>query len=425
MARSDLRIGKKRRLRTLGLALGVLSLVGVGLPVALTAPAGAAVLGGIRTINAGDDATCALVQDATLRCFGLNDSGQVGDGTNTSRLKPVVVKNGPGTGPLKNVVRVSVGTAHACALIKDGTARCWGQAGETGDGTDTGRSLPVIVRNITGHGPLRPITQIAAGGGETCARLTDGTARCWGVDGALGNGSKTSWLPVKVLNAAGTGLQGNIVQISAGKHHTCILIKDGTARCWGRNDSGDLGDGTTKDRSLPVKVLNVAGTAPQTRITQIVASYHHTCARISDGTARCWGGNGDGELGDGTRIDHSRPVKVVNGLGTGPLRGVVQLTAGAHHSCARMADGTARCWGARLALGDANNSPYPANRLLPAKVMNSTGSQPMANIAQITAGRGHTCVRKSDRTALCFGESGEGELGNGSRATRHFPVRVG
>ncbi len=419
------RIGKKRRLRTPGLALGLTALLGVGLPIAIAAPAGAATLGGIRSVNTGDDETCTVIQDATLRCFGLNDSGQVGDGTNTSRLKPVVVKNAPGTGSLKNAARVSVGTAHVCALIKDGTARCWGQGGETGDGTDAGRMLPVRVKNVAGHGPLTQIAQISAGGGETCARITDGTARCWGAEAALGNGSKTSRLPVKVLNAAGTGPQANITQVSVGKHHTCILIKDGTARCWGANESGELGDGTSTDRSLPVKVLNVAGTAPQTKITQIFASYHHTCARISDGTMRCWGGNASGELGDGTKTDRARPVKVLNGLGTGPLAGVVQITAGAHHTCARITDGTARCWGARLATGDANNSPTPGYRLLPAKVMDSTGTRTMAGVAQISAGRGHTCVLKSDGTARCFGESGEGEMGNGTRGTRHFATRVG
>jgi alpha-tubulin suppressor-like RCC1 family protein len=292
-----------------------------------------------------------------------------------------------------------------------------------GDGTNLPRSRPVIVKNLTGSGPLTTITQINAGGHQTCARLTDGTARCWGMGGALGNGHRSSRLPVKVLNPAGTAPLTSVTQISVGDLHSCARIADGTARCWGVNTNGDLGDRTTFSRFLPVKVLNLTG--PQTRITQIVASYYHTCARISDGTARCWGFNGDGQLGDGTQNNRARPVTVLNRLGNGPLTGVTAITAGAHHSCARLADGTARCWGKRLATGDANNSPSAAIRLLPAKVMDPTGTQTLTNIAQIDAGTGHNCVRMSNGTAASFGENAEGELGDGSTTNSHFPVGVG
>ena len=423
VTRRGTRIGRQR-LRTLGSAFGVLSLVGVGLPVLVAAPAGAAVLGGIRSISAGTDETCAVLFNTTARCWGFNNFGQVGDGTKTNRSRPVVVLNAPGTGPLQTVVQISVGDTHACALMKDGSARCWGQGGELGDGTNTTRSRPVTVLNGLGTGRLLHMTQISAGGGQTCARLTDGTARCWGVDGAMGNGRRTSRLPVRVLNPAGTGPQGNITQISAGKRHVCARITDGTARCWGVNASGQLGDGTRTDHFLPVKVLNSAGTA-QARITQIVATHRHTCARITDGTARCWGFNTDGELGDGTTADGLRPVKVTNGAGTGWLGAIAEVTAGGSHSCARITDGTARCWGIRGALADANTSPTPASQLRPAKVMDSTGSQPITNVTQISAGLGQTCVRKSNGTAQCFGENAEGELGDGTTTARHFPVAVG
>jgi alpha-tubulin suppressor-like RCC1 family protein len=328
------------------------------------APAGASTLVGIRSVASGADVSCAVLIDTTARCWGFNLDGQIGDGTHTERHVPTVVQNGNGTGPLRNVAQITVGTSHVCALIKDGTARCWGEGGELGDGTNLPRSRPVIVKNLTGSGPLTTITQINAGGHQTCARLTDGTARCWGMGGALGNGHRSSRLPVKVLNPAGTAPLTSVTQISVGDLHSCARIADGTARCWGVNTNGDLGDRTTFSRFLPVKVLNLTG--PQTRITQIVASYYHTCARISDGTARCWGFNGDGQLGDGTQNNRARPVTVLNRLGNGPLTGVTAITAGAHHSCAHLADGTARCWGKRLATGDANNSPSAAIRLLPA-----------------------------------------------------------
>jgi alpha-tubulin suppressor-like RCC1 family protein len=402
----------------------MLSLVGIGLPVVVAQPAGAAGLAGIRSLSAGVDETCAVLFNTTARCWGYNNYGQLGDGTKTNRSLPVVVLNAPGTGPLQTVVQISVGDSHACALMKDGSARCWGHGGELGDGTGTTRSRPVTVLNAAGTGRLLRITQISAGGGQTCARIADGTARCWGINGSMGNGRRTSRLPAAVLNPDGTRLQRNITQISVGKRHACVRIIDGTARCWGVNASGQLGDGTRTDHFLPVKVLNVAGSA-QAGITRIVATHRHTCAQVTDGTARCWGSNGYGELGDGTTTDRLRPVRVMNGLGTGPLWAIAEITLGGSHSCARIKDGTARCWGIRGALADANTRPTPTSQLRPAKVMDSTGSQPITNVTQIRAGLGHTCVRTPSGTAQCFGENAEGELGDGTTTARHFPVAVG
>jgi alpha-tubulin suppressor-like RCC1 family protein len=248
-------IGQRWRI---AVAAGALSLGGVGLAVVSAAPAAAATLGGIRSVASGTDVSCAVLADTTVRCWGFNLDGQIGDGTKTERHSPTVVLNGNGTGPLSNVAQVTVGTSHVCALIKDGTARCWGEGGELGDGTNAPRLRPVIVKNVAGTGPLRTITQINAGGHQTCARLTDGTARCWGMGGALGNGHRSSRLPVKVLNPAGTAPLTGVTQITVGELHSCARISDGTARCWGVNTNGDLGDRTTFSRFLPVKVLNLA-----------------------------------------------------------------------------------------------------------------------------------------------------------------------
>jgi alpha-tubulin suppressor-like RCC1 family protein len=232
-------------------------------------------------------------------------------------------------------------------------------------------------------------------------------------------------LPVKVSNGTGTGLATNVVQVTVGSDHACARISNGTARCWGYNPFGELGDGTTTNHSRPVKVSNGTGTASQTLITQIVAGYQSTCARIADGTARCWGRNGEGQLGDGTRTSRKRPVPVRSGSGTGPMHGVTAVTTNGFHSCARISDGTARCWGVRDALGDSANTPTPGYRLVPTRVLNSTGTGPLMHVVGISAGTGHTCVRETDRTARCFGENGEGEVGDGTTTTRNFPVVVG
>jgi alpha-tubulin suppressor-like RCC1 family protein len=173
---------------------------------------------------------------------------------------PVTVTTGAGTA-LLGVTQISAGSTHTCAVLNDRTARCWGirNDGRLGDNTIAGESrVPAIV--TTGAGTaLLGVTQISAGGSHTCAVLDDGTARCWGLNtsGQLGNDSVvSSSVPVTVTTGAGTALLG-VAQISAGTNHTCAVIDGGMARCWGLNSSGRLGDGTTTTpRRVPVAVVN-------------------------------------------------------------------------------------------------------------------------------------------------------------------------
>ena len=406
----------------------VLSVLGVAAPVLSASRAGAAVLEHIVQVAAGGAHTCARISDGTARCWGDNSDGQLGDGTRTDRKLPVKVKNVAGTGPLKHITAISAGLGHTCARISDGTARCWGLnvSGELGDGTRTDRKLPVKVKNVAGTGPLNHITAISAGDFHTCARISDGTARCWGYNlyGQLGDGTDTDGtLPVKVKNVAGTAPLIHVTAISAADFHTCARISDGTARCWGGNSDGQLGDSTRTDRTLPVNVNDVTGTARLIHVTAISTGDRHTCARLSDGTARCWGENLSGQLGDGTHTNRKLPVIVKNANGTARLVHVTAISTGDRHTCARISDGTARCWGENLSgqLGDGTRT----NRKLPVIVKNANGTARLVHVTAISTGYFHTCARISDTTARCWGNNKDGELGDGTDINRNLPVEVG
>ena len=192
-------------------------------PVAVTG------LSGVTAIAVGGYSTCALRADTTVRCWGFNSGGQLGDGTTTTRLTPVAV------GGLSNVKAIATddnaGDAHTCAVLADTTMRCWGAngSGQLGDGTTTTRLSPVAV------GGLSNVTRIATGVGYTCALLSDGTVRCWGqnIDGELGDGTGADALsPVAVLGASG------VTSFEAGLDHACAVFVDKTIRCWGANGSG-------------------------------------------------------------------------------------------------------------------------------------------------------------------------------------------
>ena len=297
------------------------------------------------------------------------------------------------------VEQIAAGSQHTCARLSDGSAKCWGRNnyGQLGDGTTTNRSSPVDVLSLSN------VEQITAGWYHTCARLSDGSAKCWGRNnyGQLGDGTTTNRSsPVDVSSLS------NVEEIAAGYYHTCARLSDGSAKCWGRNNYGQLGDGTSTNSTSPVDVSSLSN------VEEIAAGYYHTCARLSDGSAKCWGDNGPGQLGDGTSTNSTSPVDVLY------LSNVEQITAGYYHTCARLSDGSAKCWGGNWE-GQLGNGGNHAHSSSPVDVLY------LSNVEQITAGDWHTCARLSDGSAKCWGDNWEGQIGDGTELTyRYSPVDV-
>lgn len=315
--------------------------------------------------------SCARLDDGQARCWGGNAlvSPPIGDGTsNVGGPRPVVIANETNSGPLSGVAEISASGSFTCARLS-AQVRCWGRnsSGRLGDGTGTDRSLPTAVRDVDNAGPLVGVTQISVGSDHACARLGNGEVRCWGENsqGQLGSGSETpSSLPVVVSNPDGTGPLTDVVQVAAGESTTCATLTNGEARCWGTY----TGSGTSAERTRPVPVLDTTGSAPLTGVAQVSvggtvgnvptsAQLRDTttaCALLTNGEARCWGNNDYGQIGDGTTVIRVRPVAVSDPGGTGPLTGVVALTVGGFNTCALLNSGEARCWG--IYPGDGTSS---------------------------------------------------------------------
>ncbi len=292
----------------------------------------------------GNEHTCALAQAGGLQCWGANYYGQLGDGTMTSRLTPVHVSG------LTQVRTAAAGGSHTCAVSEGGGVKCWGwnSYGQLGDGTTSFRVRPVDVAGLSSG-----VQAVVAGAGHTCALTEGGGLKCWGDNtyGQLGDGTTNQHnTPVDVF-----GLASGVRAVSAGYWHTCALTEDGAMQCWGYNYDGQLGDGTTTQRTTPVYVSGLnAG------VRAIAAGGGHTCALLENGAGLCWGWNGYGQLGDGTWMDRHTPVEVI-GLGSDAHA----ITAGSVHTCVLTTSGGGRCWGrngqGQLGDGTGIDSARPVN----------------------------------------------------------------
>lgn len=289
--------------------------------------------------------------------------------------------------------RFAVGSTHACALDGE-VARCWGgnKLGQLGDGSTEDRSI-----GVTPVGPSR-IVDISAGSFHTCAVDGDGAAWCWGhgINGVLGDGSgEDQVLPIVV-----PGLPP-VVAISTEFVHTCALSREGAVWCWGENNQGQLGVGEITFGSLtPVQVLDLSG------VVQISVGERHSCARIGDGDVRCWGDNGYGELGDGTRVNRDRPITVDSCA-------AVDVDAGSFRTCVICTDRTVECWGdngSGTLLGGEDD------------VLEPTAIKGLTGIVDVSAGWAHACAVDEGGRAWCWGRNKSGELGDGGLVARTTPL---
>jgi subtilisin family serine protease/alpha-tubulin suppressor-like RCC1 family protein len=349
--------------------------------------------GSASALDAGGYHACVLSGGGTVVCWGNNYQGELGDGTRTIRPTPVPVSG------LTGVTALDGGGYHTCALLGDGTVRCWGANwfGQLGDGTTTDETTPVPVIGLTG------VVSISAGVFDTCALLGDGTVKCWGLNnfGQLGDGTTTNrTTPVSVVGLAGA------IAVSAGSGggsegdvgHTCALLANGAASCWGDNSHGQLGDGTTTSRTTPGTVMGLTGAVA------VSAGFNYTCALLAGGTTECWGWNWVGELGNGDPVWDTYQLAPTAVVGVG---GAIGVSSGLANSCALLGDGTARCWGWGL-YGQLGDGTYTTAQPTPVTVSGLVGT------VGISVGSGHSCAILGNGTAKCWGWDAVGGLGDGT-----------
>jgi alpha-tubulin suppressor-like RCC1 family protein len=387
---------------------------------------------GITQITTGQDFACAVASGQTVQCWGNGASGQLGNGTTASNPTPQTVSS------LSGVTAIAAGDTHVCA-VSGGGLWCWGNnsSHQLGSATPPTSSTPLNVAGLSG------VTGIAAGNDQSCA-VTTGGVSCWGGDGFGDTGNPASATPAAVAGLSGalavaaggnsscaitagngvmcwgdgqscelgngtclgsqtpvqvTGLTSGVLSIAVSLTHSCALLSDGGASCWGGDDIGQLGNGaTTSGTASPTAVSALSGA------TALAAGQSHACAAEGDGGVVCWGDNNYGDLGNGTGTLSSSPVAVTG------LSGVNALSAGVGFSCALTSTGSVECWGSNNEgqLGDATQT----DRSTPVPVQGLPGS------AAVIASGGFTqyALMQGTGTVYSWGLASSGQLGNGSTA---------
>ena len=360
--------------------------------------------------SSGNDAPGApLATDnaaATLTQVGSNFRMRVGV---ENKDEPVVLAN-----------QFSSGYYHACVIASDNKLYCWGRnhRGQLGNNSMVDSSRPVAV-NMTGVLAGKTIKQISTGAYHTCVVASDDNAYCWGenMKGQLGNNSTAnSSVPVKV-DTSGVLAGKTIKQISTGHYHTCAVASDDKMYCWGENNNGELGNGSTVDSRVPVAV-NMTGVLAGKTIKQMSVGTYNTCVIASDDKVYCWGSNAYGQVGNNSLTDSNVPVAVNT---TGVLAGktIKQISVGHHRACAIASDDKMYCWGNNM--GGALGNGSTADSHIPVSV-NMSGILAGKVIRRISIGAFHTCVYATDNKIYCWGSNNYGQLGNNSTANSGVPV---
>jgi serine/threonine-protein kinase len=373
------------------------------LPVQVAAETGSR----LTRLSLGDTSGCVLDDADAVLCWGSNDHGQLGSpGGDSATPRRIAEPEGAASAP--RYARVAVGTSHACALDTEGRAYCWGAngSGQLGTGDTTDRDVPVPVSQ---EGVLagKRLVLIGAAAQHTCALDEQGMMFCWGsnADGQFGNGTTADSLRPVAVDTTGVLRGQRLDWFAVGERHTCARAVDGSAYCWGANDRGQLGNGSTRPALVPSSVLLPVG-APF-RFARISAGGSTSCGWSDLGRVVCWGAGESGQRGDGTTGDATRPVPV--DFGEREPR-ITRFSVGAGTACAADDSGDAYCWGAndhgQLGDGSTTDSSRPV-------AVAHSGPPQNPGVIRVAVGSTTSCALLDGGSAMCWGSDEDGRLGRG------------
>lgn len=390
-------------------------------------------------VATGNGTACVVFNDGSLKCWGANGSGQllIGNTTNKGDNANEMGTNLPfaDLGAGRSVKDLSVGLDHVCAILDNDKVKCWGAnsygqlgygdtSGRGGSANTSGDNLPYV-----DLGTNRTAKKVFAGHGHTCAILDDDSAKCWGRNnqGQLGLGDKNSRGDGAnemgdELDSVNLGSGRTVKAMALGSLHTCAILDNNTAKCWGRNNYGQLALGNTTTRGdNPNEMGNNLATinlGTNRTAKAVVAGVSHTCFLLNNDQVKCWGRSNQGQLGYGNTNsigDSSSEVgDSVSNVSLGSGLSVLQISSTHNHNCVKVSTNLVKCWGrnnnGQLGIGNTNSIGDGSNEMGDQLAVADLGGE----VESVSAGRQFNCALMANKRVKCWGGAGSGALGNGS-----------
>jgi alpha-tubulin suppressor-like RCC1 family protein len=425
-------------------------------------------LEGVTRVASGESFSCAILGDGSVRCWGGNSQGELGNGKNVTSQTPVPVD------AVSNVTALALGTHHACALTGEGKVVCWGANDHGQLGTTTSTRCKVdngVEIDCATHAvplDLSNVVALSAGAQHTCALTGDQKVVCWGDNhwGQLGIGTAGEPAPIDPDHDAGddTGAPGddagseaavdagpplpnrlsvfvsttdaltNVVSIAAGAFHTCALRDGGDVLCWGRDDHDELGGPPPATGAMGCPGPCSALATPVPDLPKTIEGPEDAGADTStEDSATVDGSMDDATVTDDTGSSDDASIDSAiadtgSAIDSGPPQGVFGrvLTSGDSYSCLRVGDGTVRCWGADTVgqLGDGRTTNDPRGVTLVIAAPGAASNNPLQGAARVRAGGSSACAIMSDDSLRCWGTNQNGALGVGHFTPQQGPVPV-
>jgi alpha-tubulin suppressor-like RCC1 family protein len=384
-----------------------------------------------RKMSSGSMHSCVILDNGSVKCWGANWNGQLGYDDTISRGHSPGSMASLGYVDLglgRTAKQISVGEQHTCVILDNGSVKCWGANwnGQLGYDDSASRGDFPGSMALLGHVDLglgRTAKQISAGSGHTCAILDNDELKCWGTNwaGQLGyddtNSRGGASGSMALLVHVDLGLGRTAKQISAGSGHTCAILDNNEVKCWGNNSGGQLGYDDTINRgdssgsmtSLGYVNLGLGRTAKQ-----ITTGSSHTCAILDNGSVKCWGTNLNGQLGyddSASRGNSPGSMALPGHVDLGLGRTAKQISAGSSHSCVILDNGAVKCWGDNISGELGYDDTIGRGRVAGVQYLEYLSFGSNLNVKKTYTGRDFSCAIFMNDQVKCWGVNSFGQLG--------------
>jgi uncharacterized repeat protein (TIGR02543 family) len=381
----------------------------------------------VKQVCLGSWHSAAVTSEGRLFTWGDNWGGELGDGTHTARSLPTDITGNFRLHSGEAIVQVALGCFFSVAMTSEGRLFTWGvnDHGQLGYGTKVFQSLPVEITGNIGLNAGETIVQISSGLWHLLALTSEGRLLTWGrnYEGQLGDGTKVDkWLPTDITDKIPLHDEETIIQIALGGYHSSALTSEGRLFIWGSNEYGQLGDGLTIDKTLPADITGRFDLNAGEKITQMSLGKSHSSALTSGGRLFTWGYNYNGQLGDGTTANKSLPTEITSNFDLITGDTLMEVCLSYAYSLAKTSEGRIFTWGHNLfgQLGDGTT----VSKVFPTDITGNFSLNADETIIQISLGSQHASVLSSDGHLFMWGRNQFGELGEGTISTKLIPVKT-